>query len=183
MNVHTHFMLIEPLATPTAAELRELKSLLAECVNDGASIGFLAPLADAEADAYWRKATAEAHAGHRVILVAREEAGGPILGSAQLGLESRPNGRHRAEVQKVIVRPMYRRRGIARELMDAVEAAARDRWVRLLFLDTSEGRGGARAFYESLDYTYVGGIPGYALDPDGTPAQNAIYYKTLAPAR
>lgn len=55
--------------------------------------------------------------------------------------------------------------------------------MSLLFLDTSEGPGGARAFYESLCYTYVGGIPGYATDPDGTFAKNAIYYKTLAPAR
>ena len=80
-----------------------------------------------------------------------------------------------------MVRPTHRRRGIAAALMTQVEAAARDRWVRLLFLDTSEGRGGAVQFYETLGYTYVGGIPGYALDPDGTPAKNAIYYKTLAP--
>jgi acetyltransferase len=167
--------------TFTAADLRDLKQLLTDCVNDGASIGFLAPLPDAEAEAYWRKVGAEAQAGQRLIFAAREGAGGTIIGSAQLGLESRPNGRHRAEVQKVMVRPTHRRRGIAAALMTQVEAAARDRWVRLLFLDTSEGRGGAVQFYETLGYTYVGGIPGYALDPDGTPAKNAIYYKTLAP--
>lgn len=131
--------------TLTAGELRDLTTLLADCVNDGASIGFLAPLpeAEAEAETYWRKVA--------------------------------------TEVQKVMVRPTHRRRGIAAALMALVEAAARDRWVRLLFLDTSEGRGGAVQFYERLGYTYVGGIPGYALDPDGTPAKNAIYYKTLAP--
>jgi hypothetical protein len=32
-----------------------------------------------------------------------------------------------------------------------------------------------------MDYVYVGGIPGYALDPGGTPEKNAIFYKTLAP--
>jgi ribosomal protein S18 acetylase RimI-like enzyme len=167
--------------TLTAAELRDLTTLLADCVNDGASIGFLAPLPEAEAETYWRKVTTEVQAGQRLIFAAREAAGGPIIGSAQLGLESRPNGRHRAEVQKVMVRPTHRRRGIAAALMALVETAARDRWVRLLFLDTSEGRGGAVRFYESLGYTYAGGIPGYALDPDGTPAKNAIYYKTLAP--
>ena len=51
--------------------------------------------------------------------------------------------------------------------------------VRLLFLDTSEGPGGARDFYESLGYTYAGGIPDYALDPDGRPAKNAIFYKRI----
>ncbi len=169
--------------TLSAADLRDLKTLLTDCVNQGASIGFLAPLAEKEAEAYWRKVLAEAHAGQRVIFAARETPGGAIIGSAQLGLETRPNGVHRAEVQKVLVLSAHRRRGIATDLMTAVETAARDRWVRLLFLDTSEGRGGAKAFYETLGYTYVGGIPGYALDPDGTPAQNAIYYKTLAPAR
>jgi GNAT superfamily N-acetyltransferase len=74
-----------------------------------------------------------------------------------------------------------RRRGIARLLMEALEAAARDRGVRLLHLDTSEGLGGARAFYETIGYLYAGGIPGYALDLDGTPAKNAIYYKELSP--
>jgi acetyltransferase len=67
-------------------------------------------------------------------------------------------------------------------LMDALEATARQRGVRLLFLDTSDSHAGARAFYDALRYVYVGGIPGYALDPHGTPEPNAIYYKTLAPA-
>jgi len=83
-------------------------------------------------------------------------------------------------VQKVMVSPSERRRGIASLLVSDLERRARDRGVRLLVLDTSEGRGGARAFYDALGYTYVGGIPGYALDPDGAPASNAIYFKELA---
>jgi ribosomal protein S18 acetylase RimI-like enzyme len=80
-----------------------------------------------------------------------------------------------------MVRPSHRRRGIAARLMGRLEAAARARGVRLLFLDTSDSHSGARDLYAALDYTYVGGIPGYALDPAGTPEKNAIYYKTLAP--
>lgn len=168
-------------STLTAADLRDLQALLADCVNHGASIGFLAPLPAAAAAAYWQKVLAETQAGQRLIFAAREQPGGPIVGSAQLGLESRPNGVHRAEVQKVLVLSTHRRRGIATDLMAAVETAARDRWVRLLFLDTSDSHAGARQFYEGLNYTYVGGIPGYALDTRGKPEQNAIYYKTLAP--
>ena len=37
----------------------------------------------------------------------------------------------------------------------------------------------ARALYESLGDTYAGGIPDYALDPDGCPEKNVIYYKKL----
>ena len=63
--------------------------------------------------------------------------------------------------------------------MHDLERHARERLIRLVFLDTSEGPGGARGFYERLGYTYAGGIPDYALDPDGTAQKNAIYYKLL----
>jgi acetyltransferase len=110
--------------------------------------------------------------------VARDETGG-IAGSAQIAWETKANGRHRAEVQKVMVRPSHRRRGLAARLMAEIEAQARGRGVRLLFLDTSDSRSGARELYEALCYLYAGGIPGYALDPHGTPEMNAIFYKKL----
>jgi len=175
---------IERLKSPVASEDRgELEALLMACVENGASIGFLAPLEHAEAESYWSKIFADVASGDRALLVARESDRGQIVGSAQLVFESRPNGRHRAEVQKVMVLPSCRRRGIASKLMLAVEDAARERGVWLLFLDTSDSHSGARPLYEALRYEYVGGIPGYALDPHGTPEQNAIYYKTLALAR
>jgi len=164
---------------PLAADLSRLCALLAACVRAGASVGFMEPLAPGEVEAYWQTALRGAAEGGRLILVAREAPGGAVAGSAQLALESRANGRHRAEVQKVMVFPGLRRRGIAAALMAAVEAEVRARKVSLLFLDTSDGRGGAREFYAAIGYTYVGGIPGYARDPDGTPARNAIYYKAL----
>jgi acetyltransferase len=174
-------MTIEPLALPVGSSDRAaLVSLLIACVHGGASIGFLAPLAPEEAEVYWTKILAELGGGWRVLLVARDEAGA-IVGAAQLACESRANGRHRGEVQKVMVLPSHRRRGIAAHLMGALEAEARRRGLGLLFLDTSDSHAGARAFYEALRYVYVGGIPGYALDPRGTPEPNAIFYKTLAP--
>jgi acetyltransferase len=176
-------MTIAPLAPNDSVSdetLKGLIQLLSACVHEGASIGFLSPLSEQEAAAYWQKVLGDLPAGHRLILVAREQAGGPIIGSAQIAFEARANGRHRAEVQKVMVLPSHRRRGIAGQLMAELERLAQLRpGVTLLFLDTSDGHGGARAFYETLGYTYVGGIPGYAVDPDGTPAKNAIYYKTL----
>ncbi len=161
------------------ADLSALCALLGECVRLGASIGFVEPLPGEEVRAYWRKVLAEASAGNRLVLAARAAPGGPLVGSAQVAFESRANGRHRAEVQKVMVLGSHRRSGVASALMAAAESAALARGVRLLHLDTSEGKGGARAFYEALGYTYVGGIPGYALDPDGTPKPNAILYKEL----
>ena len=173
-------MHVEQLIVPLRPEDREeLTNLLMDSVEGGASIGFLAPLQRENAREYWVATASKAATGERLIVVAREEAGGPIVGSAQIALESRANGRHRAEVQKVMVHRRHRRGGIARSLMSEIEARARTRDVRLLYLDTSEGPGGAGAFYEAIGYLYAGGIPGYALDPDGTPAKNAIYYKEL----
>lgn len=179
---HPGSLLIAPLTSATAHDRAELIALLTACVHAGASIGFLAPLAANEAEAYWAKILSDLGGGFRVLLVARE--GGPdgaMVGAAQLACESRANGRHRAEVQKVMVLPTQRRRGIARQLMAALERVARARGITLLFLDTSDSHAGARAFYEALDYVYVGGIPDYALDPRGVPEPNAIFYKTLAP--
>lgn len=171
---------LEILTAPfTAADLRQLESLLRDCVRAGASIGFLAGITEEEAQAYWAKVAADAAAGAKLVLAAREEATGAIIGSAQLALESRPNGRHRAEVQKVMVRPACRRLGIARRLMAELEAQARARGVWLLFLDTSDSHAGARQLYEALAYTYVGGIPDYATNPQGEPEPNAIFYKRL----
>ncbi len=175
-------IVIEALgAGATERDWAELAELLTACVEGGASIGFLAPLLRAEADAYWLKIAGDLPGGFRVLLVARATAGGTIMGSAQLSCEAKANGRHRGEVQKVMMHPAYRRRGIAARLMAEIERIARARGLTLLFLDTSDSHAGAREFYERLSYVYAGGIPNYALDPHGTPEKNAIFYKTLAP--
>src|SRR5712692_2919645 len=92
---------------------RARAELLEDAVDNGASIGFLTPLAPGEADAYWRTVVAAIRAGSRVLGVARD-AGGALVGTAQLDLCTRPNGRHRAEAMKVIVHTRARRRGIGR---------------------------------------------------------------------
>ncbi|HSP16634.1 MAG TPA: GNAT family N-acetyltransferase [Thermoanaerobaculia bacterium] len=169
---------LEPLsASALQAEQGQLVDLLCSCVNSGGSLGFLAPLAKSDASEFWSGVVPQVESGSRLVLVARD--GDRIVGSAQLAFESKQNGRHRAEVLKVMVDPAQRRRGIAAGLMAELERHARERSIRLLFLDTAEGESGARGFYESLGYAYVGGIPDYALDPRGRSTKNAIYFKAL----
>jgi acetyltransferase len=171
-------MQIEPLsAHALIAAQDELANLLCSCVNGGGSLGFLAPLPQSDASEYWQSVIPHVSSGARSLLVARDD--GRIVGSAQLAFESKQNGRHRGEVMKVMILPSHRRRGIAAELMNEIERIARERSLRLLFLDTAEGSSGARDFYESLGYTYAGGIPDYALDPQGRSTKNAIYFKAL----
>lgn len=170
------------IASVTSAELAsdatEFHALLRDAVEHGASIGFTLPLADGEVADYWRKVGAELAGGNKILLAARDETG-RLIGSGQLGLESRSNGRHRAEVQKLLVFAAQRGRGAGTALMQALETAARVRGRTLLFLDTSEGASGAAGLYARLGYLNCGGIPDYAMDPDGTLKSNVIFCKKL----
>jgi len=142
--------------------LAELGGLLHACVKAGASVNFVEPFAPADAEAFWRlKVLPPARAGHRTVLVAEE--GGRIAGSVQLGTDTPPNQPHRAEVTKLLVHPAFRRRGIARCLMLALEAEAGRLGRSLLTLDTRTGDA-AEPLYASLGYIAVGVIPGYSLD-------------------
>ncbi|MFI4921654.1 MAG: GNAT family N-acetyltransferase, partial [Gammaproteobacteria bacterium] len=78
---------------------------------------------------------AKVEQGTRVLLVARA-ADGSLVGTAQLDTETMPNGAHRAEVQKVCVLRSARGQGIGRQLMVAIEDAARAAGRTLLVLDT-----------------------------------------------
>jgi ribosomal protein S18 acetylase RimI-like enzyme len=156
----------------TAAEYAQLSDLLIAVVDDGASIGFLPPLARDEADSYWSGVLGP----QRVLLLA--EDGGRIVGSAQLYLEPRPNGRHRAEVAKVMVDPAARRRGIASSLMRRLEEVARVHQRSLLVLDTREGDP-SNDLYRAFGYVEVGKIPGYVTDGNGTLEATVVYYKQL----
>lgn len=174
-------MRIIPLNARLAARhWRGLAALLQDAVEGGASVGFTLPLAPGELASYWRGVRRDLTARRRMLLAAFDAAG-RLCGSVQLALERRTNGRHRAEVQKLMVLRASRGRGLGARLMERIEAEARRRRRRLLFLDTSVGRGGATAFYRNLGWTRCGGIPDYAADPDGSLHANAIFYKRLRP--
>ena len=163
----------------TLDRLDGLGALLADAVGQGASIGFTLPLEKPEVENYWRKIAGEVGTGLKILLVAVDEHD-QLLGSAQLAKEARANGRHRAEVQKVMVRHDRRRHGVGAALMKRIEEEARSAGRSLLFLDTSMGAGGAGDFYRRLGYSFAGSIPDYAADPDGRLVPNAIFYKVLA---
>lgn len=172
-------MRIAPVtAKELAASAVEFHALLRDAVDHGASIGFTLPLTETEVAEYWRKVGADIAAGSKLLFAARDEAE-RLIGSGQLALEMRSNGRHRAEVQKLMVFAARRGAGAGSRLMQAIEKAARAHGRTLLFLDTSVGASGAMRLYEQLGYTPCGGIPDYAMDPDGTLRANAIYYKKL----
>ena len=163
-------------ADEARAVLPQLVALLQDAVHDGASIGFTQPLLADVAESYWQDVLREVAQGSRILLAARRE--GVVVGSVQLGLCTRPNGLHRAEVQRLFVHTRWRRQGVASALMAAIEQEARAAKRSLLYLDT-EPHKPAAAMYEQTGWIRVGEIPGYACSPDGHLHGTAFFYRTI----
>jgi ribosomal protein S18 acetylase RimI-like enzyme len=159
-------------------DLDMLADVLREVVYSGAGVSFVVPFSPDEARAFWvEKVLPGVRARTRRVVVAR--LGARIVGTVQLDLATPPNQRHRADVAKLLVHPIARRRGIARALMVALEAIAQMEARTLLTLDTWTG-GHAESLYQSLGYVTVGVIPRFArgsTTPELEPT--TIMYKEL----
>lgn len=171
-------LLVEELApAELEAAIPALSHLLAACVAKGASIGFLPPFDEAEAAEFWRKMAVQIRSGERRLLAARR--GDRTLGAVMVVLAMPANGRHRAEISKLIVDPDGRRQGIGRALMTAAEALARREGRILLVLDTRSGDVAAD-LYASLGFGKTGVIPAYVRSETGTLESTTVMYKLLA---
>lgn len=169
-------MIVAPTPEQAEGAVGELCELLINAVESGASIGFLPPLAPAEAPAYWRSVIAAMREGRRIVLAAVE--GDRVRGSVQLHLEMRANGNHRAEAMKMFVHRRVRRQGLARALMTEAEAVVRRSGRTLLIMDTRKG-GEAEKLCESLGYVRFGEVPGYARSSAGSLHTTAFYSRQL----
>lgn len=107
--------------------------------------------------------------------------GATLLGSVQLALEPRANGRHRAEAIKLMVLRSGRGRGVGRALMEALLGAARESGRTLLLLDV-RSEDPAERLYRALGFVPFGRVPGYARSPDGRLADTTFYYLQLRAA-
>lgn len=157
---------------------RALAEVLVDCVEGGASVGFLSPLGLERAEAFWSGVLDSQARGERVVLVAEDAATATVLGTAQVVVAAPENQPHRGELAKVLVHRRARRRGVGEALLTAAEAVALDAGKTLLTLDTASTD--AERLYERAGWQRVGAIPGYALWPDGSPVATALYYKELA---
>jgi len=172
--------MIDELTRPLeASDVTALAHVLIDAVDGGASVGFLPPLGLPEAEAWWRNTLAGADE-RAAFVVARDETG--IAGTVQLLPAWAPNQPHRAEIAKLLVHRRARRRGLGRALMEYAETRAQRAGFTLLTLDTKRGDDAER-LYERTGWQRAGIIPGYALDPAGTPCDTVIFYKMLAAAR
>lgn len=163
----------------TADEFPSLVPALAELfiatVDEGASLGFIPPVAPTAALAFWRSLGPELQAGSRLLIGAFCD--GRIVGSGQLLLPSLPNARHRAEVQKLFVARSLRGSGVGASLMSALHGCARQRGRSLVLLNAR--REVAERFYKPLGYSEIGVIPGYSVGSRGERIDTVSLYMDL----
>jgi GNAT superfamily N-acetyltransferase len=151
----------------------QLAEVLLDCVEGGASVSFMLPMAREKALRFWQNVADGITRGERTLIVA--EDGDGIVGTVQLITDMPENQPHRADVAKLLVHRRARGAGIGRRLMEAVEEAARGQGRRVLVLDTASET--AERLYERLGWQRVGVVPDYAYMPDGALCATTFFYK------
>ncbi|MGX1500701.1 GNAT superfamily N-acetyltransferase [Labrenzia sp. MBR-25] len=163
-------------ADEVRSSLSALGQLLKTCVEDGAGIGFILPMSQEKAEAFWAGKLLAIESGEAFLLAARQ--GPEIAGVVMLVKASADNQPHRADVAKLMVHPEHRRKGLARKLMTAIDGLAMsvNRWM--LVLDTVTGDR-AEKLYPTCGYQKAGVIPDYAYNSHGHLDATTVFYKDL----
>ncbi|ALU44361.1 GNAT family N-acetyltransferase [Pseudoalteromonas rubra] len=169
-------LIIEPLAELTPKLQQALACQLQACVAEGASLGFYHPISEPQMVNYWSRVNTELFASTRVLLAAYIDQ--QLVASVQLVPCQKQNGRHRGEVEKLLVHPAYQRQGIARQLMQYLEAYASQLGITLLVLDTQSGDK-SEQFYQAAGFNKTGEIPFYVSNQQGEKFATSYYYKQL----
>lgn len=160
----------------------QLTKILQDCVDEGSSIGFLAPLSVKDAQTYWNQVSDLVGKGtlHLFIFTSTSNSNPAprILGTVQLLLTPKVTHLHRAEVVKLLVSPSARRLGIARKLMKHVEKFAKETGRDMLTLDTAT-KSPALEMYRTLGWEEWGTCKGYACWPDGSRCDATFFRKEL----
>lgn len=96
----------------------------------------------------------------RAAFVIAHDASGAV-GCAAL----RPLAKKRAEIKRMYVAPAARRKGVAREMMRALEEIARESGFSEIWLETGLRQPAAIQLYESLGYKRIAAFGDYKDDP------------------
>lgn len=158
------------------AYTEELVDLLCDCVDTGASIGFLPPMSELEAKSHWISVQEAVDANASLMLIVKEDD--RLLGSVQLSFSSKANALHRCEVEKLMVLSSARGRGVASMLMQGVEKVAAAWQKQLITLDTRTNDA-AYHLYQKMGYTEAGIIPNFAKSASGNLKDTSIFYKEI----
>jgi ribosomal protein S18 acetylase RimI-like enzyme len=144
-------------------------------ILDGGGFGWLKPPPRHVMEAYWRGVLL---VPERLLFVARLD--GVIAGSAQMVRPPRNNEAQSfaCNMNTTFVAPWARSHGLARALVEAVEATAREAGFAVLNLDVRETQKAAIELYEHLGFKRWGVHPAYA-EVGGNRIAGYCYYKEL----
>ena len=130
---------------------------------------------------YWADHSADVEKGHTAIILqfASPDNEDELAGYVCLMMPFAETGPFRGYVNKLMVSPRHRRKGVARQVMECLEAVAREKERFLLMLDTTVGLP-AEKVYPRLGYTSYGVAPKYGISPkDGSLVDERMFYKDL----
>jgi len=160
-----------------------------DCIMKSHTIAtFLPPLDRAVFEKHWKANVDETRTGRRDIIMALLPGAGEngvdlLVGYVMLIDQSVQTGPFRGRVEKLLVSPDHRQRGIARKLMAKLEEIAWPRGLWLLTLDTEEDSP-AEFVYPRFGYVRLGRIPDYLISPkDGSFKAGIFFHKDLRQGR
>ncbi|MBL8588315.1 MAG: GNAT family N-acetyltransferase [Methylobacteriaceae bacterium] len=156
-----------------------LARVLVDCVENGASVSFMAPFTQAEGEAFFARVAEDVAAGQAILVVAFRD--GEIVGTVQAQFARQPNQPHRFDIAKMLVHSKARNRGVGAALLAVAERAAAATGRTVGVLDTVTGSVADR-LYARAGWVRVGEIPDYALWPRGGLCATTFFYKRVGSA-
>lgn len=175
LNYKESLVKIEEVST-TSGLVEQLHFLLTDCIESGASVGFIAPVDKQAVKLYWSSVETELESGSRKMFVAYDDK--KVIGAVQLSLCSKANGSHRGEVEKLMVHTGARGKGVSKKLMSLLESVSGKLGLSLLVLDTRLGDV-ASTLYRSIGYSEAGQIPQFARSSTGELEGTVYFFKLL----
>jgi ribosomal protein S18 acetylase RimI-like enzyme len=166
---------VDGLTEFTGTDLHDLCDAAEAAITAGGGFGWLTVPPRQAMEGYWKGVLL---VPERELFVARLDR--TICGSAQLQRAPRNNEAQAlsGNLTTSFMAPWARGHGLARMLILAVEAAARDAGLRVLNLDVRESQAAAIKLYESLGYQLWGRHPHYARVGEHW-VTGQYYYKDL----
>ncbi|KAF2857534.1 acyl-CoA N-acyltransferase [Piedraia hortae CBS 480.64] len=165
-----------------AALVPQLAEIHAACVLHDHQLATYLPDASGDMDMsklldFWSRQITDQ--SRLIVLQFTDDTESEIIGCVCLHMPLSETGPFRASVEKLLVSPKHRYKGIARRLMKKLEDEAKLRERYLLMLDTTIGFG-ADKVYPKLGYIQCGMIPKYGISPkDGSLVDELFFYKDL----
>jgi ribosomal protein S18 acetylase RimI-like enzyme len=166
---------VEAVKKLKPAELNDLCDAAELAIRAEGGFGWLKPPDRAVLERYWRGVLA---VPERTLFVGRLD--GVIAASIQLVRPPRNNEAQSTAVSATtaFAAPWARGHGLARMLLEALEATASNEGFAIINSDIRETQSAAIALYETLGYTLWGTHPCYAR-VDGRYVAGRFYFKDL----